>query len=319
MIPTVLVTQPLPESLLAPLVDLCQLEVLCSGDSLATQDVAKLHGLICLLTDTIDSDLIDAMPQLAFVSSVSVGVDHVDVSALTTRGIPLGHTPGVLVDTTADLAFALLLSAARRLGEADRFIRGGNWLPQERWSPNFFLGKEVSGATLGIVGLGDIGQAVARRASGFGMQVLAWTPSGRQVPGVTSASLQAVLSSSDFVSVHVALSPDTHDLIDAAAIAAMKPGSVLINTARGGIVDEQALASALDSGHLYAAGLDVYAQEPLPLDSPLLSHPRVVLAPHIGSATTQTRLRMVELAVANAVAALQGQPMPHCFNPQIYG
>lgn len=282
------------------------------------QRLASCRGLVCLLTDSIDTELLQAMPGLAFVSSVSVGVDHIDVAALTRRGIPVGNTPGVLVDTTADTAFALLLAAARRITEADRFIRDGNWLPENRWSPDFFLGADVSGTTLGIVGLGEIGQAMARRAAGFGMEVISWSRSGRAVPGATSVPLEQLLRRSDFVSVHVALNGDTRGLLDADRIAMMKTGSVLVNTARGGIVDELALARALDSGQLYAAGIDVFESEPLALDSPLLQHPRVVLTPHIGSATTRTRGKMVRLAVANAVAALQGEAMPHCVNPEVY-
>jgi len=322
MLKTVVVTQPLPGERLAELATHCELQVLQAEQSLRglreRDQLANCHGLVCLLTDTIDRPLLDAMPNLQFVSSVSVGVDHIDVGALTERGIPVGHTPGVLVDTTADLAFALLLAAARRVAEGDRFIRAGNWRPDNRWSPDFFLGKDVSGSTLGILGLGAIGQAVARRAAGFGMRVIGWTPSGREVPGVHSVSLEELLLRSDFVSVHLALSETTRNLLDARRIATMQPGAVLINTARGGIVDEVALARALDSGHLYAAGLDVFEREPMSMDSPLLQHPRVVVVPHIGSATTLTRAKMVDLAVHNAVAALQGQRMPHSVNPQVY-
>lgn len=322
MLKTVVITQPLPGERLAELADQCQMQVLDGSQALAERralpELATCHGVICLLTDRIDRDLLDAMPELQFVSSVSVGVDHVDVGALTERGIPLGHTPGVLVDTTADAAFALLLAAARRVAEGDRYIRAGNWRPGHRWSPDFFLGKDVSGSTLGIVGLGAIGQAVARRAVGFGMRVIGWTPSGREVAGVDTVSLEELLLRSDFVSVHLALTAATRNLIDADRIATMKPGAVLVNTARGGIVDEQALAQALDDGRLYAAGLDVFEREPIPMDNPLLQHPRVVVVPHIGSATTLTRARMVDIAVRNAIAALQGQPMPHCVNPEVY-
>lgn len=322
MVKKVILTQPLKSERLGELAEQCELEVLEGTQSLADLrargELANCHGLICLLTDPVDRALLEAIPNLEFVSSVSVGVDHVDVPALTERRIPLGNTPGVLVDTTADTAFALLLAAARRVAEGDRYIRAGNWRPQNRWSPDFFLGKDVSGATLGIIGLGAIGQAVARRAAGFGMQVLGWTPSARVVPGVASVSLEELLRGSDFVSVHLALAGATRNLIDAEKIATMKPGAVLVNTARGGIVNEPALAQALDSGHLYAAGLDVFEREPVPLDNPLLLHPRVVVVPHIGSATTQTRAKMVDLAVRNALAALQGQPMPHCVNPEVY-
>jgi glyoxylate reductase len=180
------------------------------------------------------------------------------------------------------------------------------------------LGRDVHGATLGLVGLGAIGQAVARRAQGFGMRVLAWSRSRRVVPGVAFAPLDALLEAADFVSIHVALAPETRGLLDAAAIARMKPGAVLVNTARGGIVDEVALADALRTGRLAAAGLDVFAREPLDPASPLLALPNVVVTPHIGSASEATRARMVELAVANLLAALAGEPMPHCANPAVY-
>ncbi|MCB1688818.1 MAG: D-glycerate dehydrogenase [Halioglobus sp.] len=320
MVKRVIVTHALPGGRLDALAQQCDIKIL-KGESLAAQsreELAACHGLVCLLTDPIDRALLDTMPNLQFVSSVSVGVDHIDVETLTERNIPVGHTPGVLVDATADTAFALLLAAARRVAEGDRYIREGNWRSETRWSPDFFLGKDVSGATLGIIGLGAIGQAVARRAAGFGMSVLGWTPSGRKVAGVDSVSLEELLRRSDFVSVHLALAKETRFLLDAARIAAMKPGAVLVNTARGGIVDESALAAALDSGHLHAAGLDVFEREPIAMDSPLLRHPGVVVVPHIGSATTRTRAKMVDLAVGNATAALQGQPMPHCVNPGVY-
>jgi glyoxylate reductase len=318
----VVITQPLPGERLKALSRQCDMEVLQGTLPLIEQqspeELEACNGLICLLTDTIDKGLLQSLPNLQFVSSVSVGVDHIDVQRLTERGIPVGHTPDVLVDTTADAAFALLLAAARRVAEGDRYIRGGNWLPETRWSPDFFLGKDVSGGTLGIIGLGAIGQAVARRAAGFDMRVISWTPSGREVPGVDSVSLDELLLRSDFVSVHLALAQQTRNLLDAKRIATMKPGAVLVNTARGGIVDESALAAALDSGHLYAAGLDVFECEPVAMDNPLLQHPRVVVVPHIGSATTLTRARMVDIAVSNATAALQGLPMPHCVNPVVY-
>ena len=217
-------------------------------------------GLVCLLTNRIDKSFIDACPDLRYVSSMSVGVDHVDVAALTARGIPLGHTPGVLVDTTADLAMALMLAAARRIPEADRYVREGQWTPELPWFPDMFVGKDLAGATLGILGLGEIGQAVARRAAGFGMNLMGWTRSGREVAGVESVSFDELLARSDFLSVNVALTSETRNLVDANAIAAMKPGAVLVNTARGGIVDEEALAHALRSGALFSAGIDVFAR-----------------------------------------------------------
>jgi glyoxylate reductase len=282
------------------------------------EELSGCQGLLCLLTDRIDRPLLDSMPELEFVSSMSAGVDHIDVQALTERGIPLGHTPGVLVDTTADAAFALLLAAARRVVEADRFVRKGNWRAENAWSPEFFTGKDVSGATLGILGLGEIGQAVAKRAAGFGMKVLAWNRSPREVAGVECVTMDELLQRSDFVSVNLALGDDTRGLLGREKIAMMKSGAVLVNTARGGIVDENALADALSSGHLYAAGIDVFEREPVEPDNPLLPLPNVVVAPHIGSATTLTRAKMADLAVENALAALQGQAMRHCVNPEVY-
>jgi glyoxylate reductase len=318
----VLVTHQIPGDRVHELAQLCDMNVWMGPGLLSAaglrEELAGCQGLVCLLTDRIDRELLEAMPDLEFVSTMSVGVDHIDVEALSARGIPVGNTPGVLVDTTADAAFALLLAASRRLVEADRFIRQGNWNAENAWSPDFFTGKDVSGATLGIIGLGAIGQAMARRAAGFGMRVLGWNRTPVEIAGIESVELEQLLRHSDFVSVHVGLAPGTRNLLDKARIAMMKPGAVLVNTARGGIVDEQALADALSAGKLFAAGIDVFEQEPVPLDNPLLGHANVVVAPHIGSATTLTRERMADMAAANAIAALQGRPMPCCVNPQVY-
>lgn len=316
----VVVTYPLPQKHLAALAQKCEVIVLPAGQSLQTflPEGNSVCGILCLLTDSVDAELLSRFPSLQFVSSVSVGVDHIDVEALSAKGVAVGHTPGVLVDATAETAFALLLAAARRVPEADRFVREGRWQPENRWSPDFFLGKQVSGATLGIVGLGAIGQAVARRGQAFGMEVMGWTPSGRKVSGVESVSLDALLSCSDFLSVHVALVDETRNLIGAEKIAKMKLGAVLVNTARGGIVDERALYRALKNGDLFAAGIDVFVSEPVEPDNPLLSLENVVLTPHIGSATASTRGDMVHLALQNAIAAVEERPMPHCVNPQVY-
>jgi glyoxylate reductase len=288
-----------------------------SADALA-RAAAGAHGLLCLLTDRVDVALLERCPRLRVVSSYSVGLDHVDLAAATARGVAVGHTPGVLTETTADLAFALLLAAARRVAEADRFVRGGGWTAQRRWEPELLLGRDLHGATLGIVGLGAIGRAVARRAQGFGMEVLGWSRGPREVPGVERVALPELLERSALVSLHVALAPETRGLVGRAELARMPAGSVLVNTARGGIVDEQALAEALRSGHLHAAGLDVFAEEPLPADSPLRELPNVVLAPHVGSATVATRERMAERAVANLLAGLAGERLPWCANPEVY-
>jgi glyoxylate reductase len=315
-------SQQLPGGALKRLAQACELDTWEQDIPVPADELRRrlrgCDGLLCLLTNRVDRQLLADCPQLRFVSSMSVGVDHVDVAALTERRIPLGNTPGVLVDTTADLAFALLLAAARRVPEADSYVRDGQWSPRRPWFPDMFVGKDVAGATLGVIGLGPIGQAVARRAAGFDMRVIGWTPSGRQVAGVESAGLETTLAEADFLSIHVALCKDTRGLIDAAAISRMKRGAVLVNTARGGIVDETALAVALQSGALFAAGIDVFEQEPVAPDNPLLRLPNVVVAPHIGSATVATRSRMAALAVDNLLAALAGRPMPHCVNPEVY-
>lgn len=278
--------------------------------------VREADGLLCLLTDRVDAALLAAAPRLRVVSSCSVGLDHVDVAAATARGIPVGHTPGVLTETTADLTLALMLAAARRVPEADRFVRAGRWRPERRWAPDMLLGRDLHGATVGLVGLGAIGQAVARRLAGFGCRILGWTRSGRTVPGVEPAELAALLAASDFVSLHVALAPETRGLLDAGRLAAMKPGAILVNAARGGLVDEAALAERLGSGALAAAGLDVFAEEPVDPASPLLALENVVVAPHIGSASVRTRERMADLAVENLLAGLEGRPLPACANPE---
>jgi glyoxylate reductase len=313
--PKVFVTRRLPGAGLERLAGQCELAVWPETGAPPPQALAagarEAEGLLCLLTDAVDAALLASCPRLRVISSCSVGVDHIDLAAARARGIPVGHTPGVLVETTADLAFGLLLAAARRVVEADRYVREGRWSFEHRWDPEALLGRDVHGATLGIVGLGAIGQALARRASGFGMRVLGWSRTPRSLPGVEACPLAALLAQANFVSVHVALTPQTRNLLDADAIAALRPGAILINTARGGIVDEVALAAALASGRLAAAALDVFASEPLDPASPLLTAPNLLLTPHIGSASIATRTRMADLAVENLLAGLAGRPLPH--------
>ena len=318
----VLVTHQLPGERVLELPDHCDMNVWMGPGLLPAvslrEELSGCDGLLCLLTDRIDEELLDANPQLRFIASMSVGVDHIDVTAATARGIPVGNTPGVLVETTADATFALMLAAARRLVEADRFVRGGHWRVENAWSPEFFTGKDVAGATLGIVGLGEIGQAVARRAAGFGMRVLGWNRTPRDIPGIESVELDDLLAASDFVSINVALDAETRNLIDARRIGLMKSDAVLVNTARGGIVDEEALAYALSHDKLAAAGLDVFEREPIPDDHPLMGLPNIITTPHIGSASEATRAKMADVAAANALAALAGERMPHCVNPEVY-
>ena len=262
---------------------------------------ADSEGLLSLLTDRVDAALIEGSPKLRAIANYAVGYDNIDLDATAARGIPVGNTPDVLTDATADLAFTLLLAAARRLPEALESVTDGDWLT---WDPGRYLGHDVHGATLGIIGMGRIGQAVARRAAGFEMTVL-HTGSDGGVPLLT------LLGRSDFVSVHSPLTRDTHHLIDAAALETMKPTAILINTARGPIVNQPALIEALRAGEIAGAALDVTDPEPPPADDPLLSVPNLIVAPHIGSATHTAREAMATLAVENLLAALDGQPMPH--------
>ena len=317
--PRVFATRDLPGGALARLARRVSLQVWSNPGAPEREALASgardAEGLLCLLTDRIDAALIQGCPRLRVISSCSVGLDHVDLEAATRRGIPVGYTPGVLAETTADLAFALLLAAARRIVEADGFVREGRWTWEHRWDPDGFLGRDVYGATLGVIGLGAIGRAVAARARGFGMRVLGWSRTPRELEGVESVEFSELLAAAQFVTVHVALTPETRGLLDAAALARMREDAILVNTARGGIVDEAALVAALRGGRLAAAALDVFAREPLDPASPLLDAPNLVLTPHIGSASVATRSRMAELAVENLVAGLEGRAMPRCANP----
>jgi glyoxylate reductase len=275
--------------------------------------IAGADGVLTLLTDRVDDEFLDAAgPQLKVVSNYAVGFDNVDVAACARRGIPVGNTPGVLTDTTADLAWALLMAAARRLPEGDRYVRAGNW---KTWGPLLLLGHDVHGATIGIVGFGRIGQAVARRAQGFGMTILYHDlqplPDEVTAPlGATYLPLEELLPRSDFVSLHVNLSPVTHHLINATTLARMKPTAVLVNTSRGPVVDQIALADALREGTIWAAALDVTDPEPIPDDDPLVGLDNCLIVPHIASASRTTRAKMAEMAAANLLAGLRGEALP---------
>jgi glyoxylate reductase len=280
--------------------------------------VAKAEGLLTLITDRVDEELLRRAPALRVVSNMGVGVDNIDVAACTARRIPVGNTPGVLTDATADLAFALLLAAARRLTEAANFVQAGHW---KTWDPNLLLGRDVYGSTLGIVGLGKIGQAVALRARGFGMRILY---TGRPKPqaepdtGARLASKEVLLKESDFVSLHVPLTSQTRHYIGRAELQMMKPSAILINTSRGAVVDQRALLESLAHGHPGGAALDVTDPEPIAADDPLLRLPNVVVIPHLGSATEQTRAKMAQMAIDNLLAGLAGKRLPNCVNPQVF-
>ena len=265
----------------------------------------ELEGLLTMLTDPVDAELIEVAPRLRAISNYAVGVDNVDLEAAGARGIPVGNTPGVLTDSTADLAVALMLAAARRLVDADAYVRRGEW---RTWEPGLLLGFDLHSATVGIVGFGRIGQAVARRLEGFGCEVL-HTSRGSGVP------IEELLERSDFVTLHCPLTAETRGLIGDDALRRMKPTAYLVNTARGPVVDSGALARALHAGEIMGAALDVTDPEPLPGDHPLMEAPGVMVVPHIASATHATRERMAEMAVDNLLAGLAGEPMPNQVSP----
>jgi glyoxylate reductase len=272
------------------------------------EHAAAAEGLLSMLTDPVDAALIEACPELRAISNYAVGVDNVDLDVATARSIPVGNTPGVLTDSTADLALALMLGSSRRLVEGDAFVRAGNWVT---WEPELLLGHDLHAATVGIVGFGRIGQAVARRVEGFGCEVLHTSRHG-------GVELGELLERSDFVTLHCPLTPETRGLIGTEALRRMKPTAYVVNTARGPIVDSDALRSALLDGEIAGAALDVTDPEPLPSDHPLLSAPNLVVIPHLGSATHATRERMADMAVDNLLAGLAGERMPNCANPQVY-
>ena len=281
--------------------------------------VGGVEGLLCLLTDRIDAEIMDAAGTgLKVISNHAVGVDNVDVAAATARGIPVGNTPGILTDATADMAFALLLAAARRVVAGDRLVKAGGW---KTWGPGFMLGADLAGATLGIVGFGRIGRAVARRAGGFGLRILFTDPSPAQPePGVTAAQvdLDTLLHESDFISLHTPLTEETRGLINATTLGRMKPTAVLVNTSRGPVVDQQALYEALSAKRIFAAALDVTDPEPLPPNSPLLALETCIIVPHIASASWRTREKMSLMAAENLIAGLKGELLPNCVNPEVY-
>ena len=264
----------------------------------------ELEGLLSLLTDPVDAELIDAAPALRAISNYAVGTDNVDLDAASERGIPVGNTPDVLTESTADLAVALILAVSRRLVEGDAYVRRGDW---HTWEPELLLGRDLHGATVGIVGRGRIGQAVGRRLEGFGCELL-YTDVG------VGVSLEELLDRSDFVTLHCPLTPDTRGLIDDEALERMKATAYLINTSRGPVVDTEALSRALHNREIAGAALDVTDPEPLPGDHPLLEAPGVLVMPHIASATHATRERMAEMAVDNLLAGLAGEPMPNQAN-----
>ena len=322
--PRALITRQIPEAALAVARDACDLQYDASDRQLTPEElrqaVADKDGLLCVVTDRVDAAVLAAAPQLKVVSTVAVGYDNIDVATATSRGVAVANTPGVLTESSADLAWGLLFSVARRITEGDRYIRAGNW---HDWKLMLMAGHDVYGQTLGIVGMGRIGQAVARRARGCGMRIL--YHNRNRLDAVIEADLEAewrplseVLEQADFVSLHLPLSPATTHCIGEAELRKMKTTAYLINTARGPVVDEQAVIRALQEGWIAGAALDVFENEP-DVPQALRELENVVLVPHIGSASVATRTRMAVMAAENLAAVLRGERPPHVVNPEVWG
>ena len=321
-LPKVFLTRELPPESMAILQEHSVLSMNSEDRYLSKEEIIAgiqgVDGLLCLLTDTIDDEILAANSDLKVVANFAVGFNNIDIEAATRRKIPVTNTPGVLTDTTADMAWALLMTAARRVAEGDRFVRTRNW---QGWGPLQFLGGDVTGATLGLVGLGRIGKAMIQRAKGFEMDVIYWNRTRLSAQeetdlGVTYRELDDVMRESDFVSVHTALNAQTRHLIGKHEISLMKSTASIINTARGPIIDEKAMATALKEGVIASAGLDVYENEPL-LEPELYDLPNAVLAPHLGSGTIGTRTKMGNMAVENCLAVCRGQRPPNLVNPEV--
>lgn len=316
MKPKIYVTRRLPEPALMKLRENCQIEIWDHETPPTYEEI--LHrimdkeGLLCLLTDRIDENLMDAAPNLKVISQCAVGFDNIDVDAATKRGIAVGNTPGVLTEATADFAFSLMLASSRRIVEAMDYVRDGKWTT---WGLTVLMGQQVYGATLGIIGMGRIGRALAERARGFDMKILYFDKSQQTELErkflLKFRSFEEVMRESDFISLHVNLTPETTGMIDNQAFRLMKPNAILINTARGPIVDSEALYTALKQGKIAGAALDVTDPEPLPVDHPLLSLPNLIVTPHIASATVVTRSKMAMMAVENLVAGVAGKKLPY--------
>ena len=320
MKPKCVITLDLPEDIVAPLKGHYDVMAWAKADAMPEAHLQEwlgdARGLLCALSTPITASVIAGAEQLKVISTISVGVDHIDLAAATAAGIPVGHTPGVLVDSTADLAVGLMIATTRRIAEADRWMRTGQW--SKGWQSDLLLGSDLSQATVGIVGLGPIGEATVKRLRGFGCGILGWNRTPKAIEGVEMVDLDDLFARCDIVSLHTALTPDTVQIASRSRLASMRAGATLINTGRGALVDEAALVEELSSGRL-KAGLDVFEAEPLPADHPLLSLDNAVLLPHVGSATFSTRMAMVTRALENLQAGMSGEPLPFCANPEVYG
>lgn len=322
--PKVFITRQIPQAGLDLLQDQVELEIWMQNEpppyTILLEKVQNIDGLLCLLTDKIDQQLITNAPHLKVISQMAVGYDNIDLNFATNKGIPVGNTPGVLTEATADLTWALLMAITRRITEGQEYIKQGKWTT---WQPMGLLGADFVGATLGIIGMGRIGQAVARRAKGFNLNILytnrhRLTLNLEQELGVNYVTLEQLLKEADFISLHTPLTEDTYHLIGTKELKEMKKTAFLINTARGGIIDQNALLSALKEGEIAGAGLDVTEPEPLPKDHELLTLNNVIITPHIGSASYETRSQMAIIAAQNLLIGLQGLPLPYCVNSAVY-
>lgn len=323
MKPKVFVSRIIPDEGLNLVLDAFDAEVwqdeLPPPHAVLLEKIKDKVGLLSLLTDKIDADLMDRNPQLRVVANYAVGFDNIDIPAATARGLPIGNTPGVLTDTTADFAFTMLVSAARRVVEGADYVRAGRW---KTWGPKLLTGVDIHGATLGLIGFGRIGQAMAKRAGGFDMRVLYYDQYRRedleQSMGVKYVELDQLLAESDFVSIHTDLNTGTRHLFNRENLAKMKSSAVLVNSARGPIIDPAALYEALSSGKIRAAALDVTEPEPIPMDSPLLTLPNCLIVPHIASASIATRGKMAQIAAQNLIAGVRGERLVTPVNPEVY-
>jgi lactate dehydrogenase-like 2-hydroxyacid dehydrogenase len=321
--PLILLTHSLPDKWIGDSLDLYQV-YLGDDNQRGIDDRLEKHlpnaaGIICLLDDPITANTIDHAPHLKVISNMAVGTDNIDIKRCTSLGIPVGHTPGVLTDGTADLTIALLLSVSRQLQSANFDARAGKW---SNWEPTGWLGRDLMGATVGIVGLGKIGTAVAERLKPFGCNLIFTNrsplPDQEKILNARQVDLDELLSSSDFICLHVPLTQATKGMINKEAFNKMKPNTILINAARGPVVNSDALLEALQTGQILAAGLDVTDPEPLPPGHPLFQLPNCFITPHIGSATINTRKVMADIAIKNLQAGIQGKPLPYCVNPEVY-
>lgn len=321
--PKVYVTREIPERGLKKIIERFDVEVWPEYDPPPKQVIIErardADALVTLLTDKIDAEVFNAAQKLKIVAQMAVGYDNIDVEEATRRGIYVTNTPGVLTETTADLAWALLMAIARRIVEADKYVREGKW--KVAWHPMMLLGRDVYGATLGIIGAGRIGSAVARRAKGFDMRILYYDivrrPELEKELGAEYVDLDTLLKESDFITIHVPLTKETYHMIDAEKLKLVKKTAYIINTSRGPVIDEEALYKALKEGKIAGAALDVFEKEPISMDNPLLRLDNVVLTPHIGSASYETRSKMADMVAENLIAFFEGRVPPNLVNPEV--